>query len=372
MDTETVDAPVVESGPPEDMGEYLKWHEAGGDNPTDKPAIAPGAKEEPSELPEETLEGQTAVESETPEEKQQVEDEPQVVQPGEPDKGLAKRMRKLTGEIAGLRAELEEARKPPEDGEEVTTEAASVTEPVVAEEPLVRPMLKDFEDTDTQSAWDQYEAAMETYHDAKSARSMQKVIDGHKAELAKQASETEFKVASEVAKANWSKAASAYPDFNEVMTDEVKVSQAMISVLKNPSVMDPEVGAALSYYLGKHPEESQKIAELTLSDAAHYPMALARAGMLLGELRAKLPAAPKPGTHATPPAAAPAAVAPKAAAAAPAAPPLKKVTTASRPPKQLGGAAAPVAFDLMDDEHAHDVGKWMKEREKQLALNGKR
>lgn len=71
--------------------------------------------------------------------------------------------------------------------------------------------------------------------------------------------------------------------------DEVQISSAMEAVMR----MDPAAGTALAYYLGQHPEKSLAIANETLAASAEqWASALARAGMRLGEIKAKLGATP--------------------------------------------------------------------------------
>ncbi len=121
---------------------------------------------------------------------------------------------------------------------------------------------------------------------------------------------------------------------------------------------DPESGTALAYYLGQHPDDSKRIANSTLANnEKEWASALMRAGIALGEIKAKLPA---PGAK-------------KAAAPAPSTPTTKKVTSASKPPTPIRGvSSAPAAFELLNESDAKDVGKWTRAREAQLAKSGKR
>jgi hypothetical protein len=169
--------------------------------------------------------------------------------------------------------------------------------------------------------------------------------------LAKQAQELELKHAKATAEADWTKAASRFPDYNDVVTkSDVKISSAMESVMK----MDPVTGTELAYYLGQHPEESETIAKLTLaSSEAQWPAALARAGIELGRISAKLtPPGTKSATPKTP--------------VATTKPALKQVTSASRPPTTIRGGVAPPTTDVTDEDDAADYGKWRKARDAQL------
>jgi len=130
--------------------------------------------------------------------------------------------------------------------------------------------------------------------------------------------------------------------------------------------MDPTMGTELVMYFGEHPEEAKTLTYETLAaNEKEWPTALAKAGMKLGQIHAKI--ASRPPAKGAP------APAPKGG---PAPTPIttKKVTTASKPPSIIRGGTAPPKFDLTSDEDAKDVGKWMRERERQLAAqqNGRR
>lgn len=355
---------------PEDYKAYNEWRDGGGGAAQEQEETpAAGAEETPISESSAKAEGQSAEGSDPAGEAEQEEAEAETQQeePGEENKRLARRMRKLTGKIAALESRLAELGEPVETGEEESAEIASAPETAATDgEPLKRPMLKDFEDTADKSAWDQYEEAMEAYNDARVERAVATAV-------AKQQREDADKHARETAQAAWNQAASRYPNYNEVVArDEVKISAAMESVMR----MDPVVGTSLAYYLGEHPEESLKIAQATLAQSeADWPNALARAGVLLGEVKAKLPAPPGAATAAptaAPPAAAPA---PKGQPKPPAkgAAPAPKTATptisrASRPPSQIRGAAPPPArTDVYSEDDARDYAKWNTQREKEIA-----
>ena len=347
---------------PEDYAEFTKYRDGQDGLPDAQEASTADEEATPSSESADEA-GQTAAKSEIAEEAQQDKDSegtPEKPADDERETRMSRRMRKLSGTIAALEARIGELSKEPDADEETTGEVASPPEEVVKPaEPLVRPMLKDFEDTEELSAWDQYEAAMEEYHEKKTTRALGAAIDAHKADLAEQARQLELKHAKETADREWSKAASRYPDFNEVLKPEVQISQAMEAVMR----MDPETGTDLAYYLGQHPEESERIAKSTLAtNEREWGLALARAGMELGKIRPTLkpPSAGK----------GPVAVPPKAAAATPAT--QKKVSTASKPPTTIRGGVATPKFDTKDEDTASDFKKWNAQREKELAANGKR
>ncbi len=332
---------------PEDYKAFQAYRDTG-ELPEPSEAPAEGDENTPPSEPAKEA-GQTA-EGSDPEEEPEQENEDQAGterhENTEPRKGarLNRRMRELTGEIKALKSQLAELTEQPEE-EEATAEAVSAPEPAAEAAALTRPMLRDFEDTESETAWDQYERAMDEYNQAKTAAQVTAALTAQKDKL-------ELEHARTAAQEAWDRAASRFPDYNEVVRAEVKISAAMESVMR----MDPEAGTELAYYLGQHPDESERIAKITLANnAEQWTTALARAGVELGAIRAKLPA---PGSKPA------AAVTAKAAPAAQPQP--KKVTGASRPPSQIRGGTVPPSTDVMSDEDAANYKKWKAAREAQL------
>lgn len=398
---EQVEVEPLSDTPPEDFDDYQVWREAGGGS---TPAQLPkdstppiGAHESEAAPPEEIQEGESAVdpapaEDEGQEEVEEAIDplaEPEVPAPGTPGRGTEKRFKKLTGEIAALKSRLEELTQP-EIEEEAEVEVASTPEPapaVAAAPPAPRPKLSNFEDSETAgTAWDQYEAAMDAYNAAK----IEAAVEGVRAEAAKEKETLQQQHIQNLHAVAWSEAASRYPDFNSVVVnDAVKISPVMEAVMR----MDPKAGTDVAYWLGQHPEESLRIANLTISSGPkgytpeEYTTKMARAAMEIGKIQAKIDSAAPKG---------PVAVAPKAAAAAapgtPVAktssltpgvtpgglpnpapkPPIKKVSTASRPPTQIRAAAVAPRFDVTDPATASDYDKWEAQRNRELAARGLR
>lgn len=343
----------------EDYAAFSKSRDAAPSPTEDEETPAAGDKKPTSESDDadEAETGQTAEESETEEEEQQEEDEDKDLQekPGKGKRGIDRRFGKLTREIAALKSQLAESgEKPAEDDEEAAEEAASSTEKATeaTAEKLVRPMLKDFEDTDKESAWDQYEKAMEVYNDLKLERKLTAALTEQKEKL-------DLEHAKVFAEAEWTKASQRFPDYNDVVVnDKVQISAAMESIMR----MNPEKGTALAYYMGQHPEESLRIAKLTLAtNEQEWTDARIRAGIELGEIYAKLPVpgAKKDQAKAddkTPPK--------SPTAAQP--PTTKKVTSASKPPTVIRGGTAPPQTDVMSEDDAGDYKKWNRAREAQL------
>jgi hypothetical protein len=358
---------------PEDYSAWNAWRDAGGgktgsDEAEEVETPAVSDQTPPSEPPEEetTQEGQTATESETGEEEEQVEDEDPEEEPApsKPAKGVEKRFRKLTGEIKALKSQLAELQQPDVD-DEAEAEVVSATDAATETEAEAEaPKLSDFEDTEEQSQWDQYEAATRAFNKAEIARA----IATDRAEQTKKLqAELDAKVMQQAkaeSDAAWSKASARYPDYDEVVkNDAIQVSPAIISVCR--ANMEPELGTDIAYYFGQHPEEAARITKLTMANnEKEWQDARVRAALELAKIATKIAA--EKAVPATPKAA------PKAAPATPPPTITKKLTSAPKPPTTLRGTAPPAKFDLMDDASAADTSKWMAEREKDLAARGKR
>jgi hypothetical protein len=353
-------AVVDQEAPPEDYKEYLAWQANQADAQAEPPAAGEAAEplSESSEA-EVAAEGQTAVESDLTEQQEQEEQEEEQEQEAEPkDRRLSRRIRKLTGTIASLETRLAALSESEAEGDGTEEVASSPeTEAPPAAEATKRPLLRDFEDSDAASAWDQYEAAMDAFNQAQTQKA---IADA----LTKQKQELDTAHAQQQAQADWNKAASRYPNYNEIVArDEVKISAAMESIMR----LDPEKGTSLAYYLGQHPEESERIAKATLANTEkEWGTALARAGMELGALTSKLPAPPGKEAAKVEPSKADAKKPATAAAPAPKPQPaIKKVSTASKPPAQLRGQAVPKTDPASEDD-ASDYRKWNAAREAQL------
>jgi len=115
------------------------------------------------------------------------------------------------------------------------------------------------------------------------------------------------------------------PDFDEVVDQDLQVTPAMQQAL-----LESEVGAKLAYYLGKHPEEAEKIAQLS-------PIGAARA---LGRIEQTLTPSTKPPEEKE-----------------------KKVSKAPPPVKPVGGGkATPRLEDLTNDFSAYEA-RWKTEQQ---------
>lgn len=344
MPDETVETPVESSIPEDDYAAYESWAAQQGMQPnsverSDDDVEVDETASEPEEAAEEAEPaGETAAESETaePEQEEETEEEETEETDEEPEpkggRGVQKRISKLTKEIRELKAKL--AEKPEAEPEPAAPK--SVEKPKDDGKP-VAPKLADFE------SYELYEAAH--------AEFVEKLTDWKAGQLENQRKADDEKKRLEgiqaESNAKWSEAAAEFPDYNEVVgNEEVQISHAMEVVLRTS--FDPKVGTAISYYLGKHPEESLRIAKATLAqNELQWGAALARAGIELAKLEDKAtvkktekPPAPKK----EPP----------------------KVTAAPKPPAKVSGARPAPTFNVEDGDAAQDYEAWERARNKQL------
>jgi hypothetical protein len=365
--------PVANNEPdPADYEAWTAWREAGGGTEVDEtPAAETSAEDEnqPSEpLEEVSQESQTATESETAEDPEQEEAEAEAVDPEEPvvaakpKTGLSKRMRELTGEIKSLKSQLEELKQPEVD-DEGDAEVMSATEPV-AEAEAVAPKLSDYEDTDAETQWDQYEKATRAFNQAETKKAIDTALTNQRQTL-------ELAHSKAVADANWAKASERYGDYNDIVKNDgtTRVSPAMVAVVK--SQMDPESGTDIAYYLATHKDEATKLADSTMANnVEEWNDARVRAAVAFGEIRAKI--AIEKAAKAAAPEVVPPVVPPKVVPPAPKAATPKTVTTAPKPPTQVGRTAPAVKSDILTNPGDDDTDAWMKLRNAELAKSGQR
>jgi hypothetical protein len=356
---------------PADFGAYDAWRNSGGTLSTEEAtadseeappatgeedqslsdaeaelAAAGGEGEEPAEGESEEATDETGEESETAQQPQQQ---------GKGSKGLEKRFRKLNNRLAELHRDNQELRAQlgqvvtEEDDSEPEAEQAAV-EAAAAVDPEA-PQLSKF---DTLEEW---QAAYSKYVD----KLVESKVTAAKTE-ARQEKEAEIaKARGEAAQADWDRNASRFANFNEVVTDDVKTSHAMVVAMK----LDPEAGTRIAYYLGQHPDEALAIAERTLArNEAEWGPAVTRAGLELGRILAKLDGAPGKGVpqKKTPTPAAKTATQKAGAVAVP--PPVSK---ANRPPALMKGQAVRPGPQSSADVDPSDFRKWEAAREREIA-----
>jgi hypothetical protein len=319
----TTEVAVNPADPPEDFNAYEKW--ANDRNAPPSPVALEPEEEigETSEAAAVVSPAETATDPETVEDPEAEKEETEIPGKG----GFQKRISKLTKTIRDLEAKLAEKPEPEVEPEVATPQAAEKP----ADGKPIAPKLADFE------SYAEYEEAhiqfVEQLTDYKATQ-----LEQTRKAAADQA----------VREAEWSKAAATYDDFNEVVgAEDVKISAAMEAVMKQ-SVE----GVHLAYYLGKHPEESLKIATLTLANNdAEWKVALARAGRELGKIEATLEreATKKPALVKAP--------APKTT---------PTVTAAPKPPARLSSTRSAPPPDIHNEDTAADYNAWEKAREAQL------
>lgn len=237
---------------------------------------APAEEEKPSEAPAEEPEAKTEPESETGNEEQE-HDEEQPKKKG----GFQRRIDRLTREKAELAARLEalEAKAGGEKPAEAAPKPAA---------PTGKPSVEQFE------TYDEYVEALADWKTEQKLAARQQQDEEAKAKAA----QTQRLAAwSEKVKA----AESKYDDFEEVAYNpSVRITTAM-----QEAILESPVGPDLAYWLGSHPQDAARIADLS-------PVSQARE---LGKIEASLSAPPEPKKPK--PSAAPAPIKPVSAAAAP-------------------------------------------------------
>ena len=281
----------------------------------------------------ETAESKTAVESETPEEVQESEAEPEPVK----EKGVQKRIDKLTREryerdgriasqteqILKLEKQLAEAGKaapapvvePDEDEPEVVAHS-----PIVGEEP----QQSDFDD------YAEFTKAQIKWENSQTETKLLARIDELQAKIETKTAETAAKAAVEALADEWGKrcqaVSSEYPDWDE----KGKAASALpFNSVVSDVLFESEVGPHVLYYLASNPDVAQKLYDLTNYGDKASATEILKANRVAGKevariesLIAKQKAAPE--SEADP---------------APAKP--KPVTSAPAPIRAPKGAAAP-------------------------------
>ncbi len=318
------------------------------ESPSDADTEAAAAEVEGEES--ETGEGDDSTSDETAAESETAEE----AETAKPSKGIEKRFRKQANRIAELNSTVQELREKlaavlgeaEGEGEEEETETTEAAQAAATPEEIgPAPQLADY---DTLEEWRKaFEAHNQKLIAAAAAQARKEAKAEHAADAAR--------AAQAAADAEWSRQASRFPDYNNVVTDDTKISHAMAAVMRR----DPEAGTRIAYYLGQHPEEAKKIAEMTLAKSeGEWAGAVALAGIKLGTILAKLPesTAPVKGGGKTP-----------ATKPAVSKTPVKEVSKASRPPASIRAqAVAPTPKSSMEVDAA-DYKKWLAAREREIA-----
>lgn len=372
---------ITNPGPMPDASDfkaYDAWRDAGGnlndpagddasDSAEESEEVAPATSEEDqplsdaeAELAAASAEGEGESEEATDETAEASEATEQEPQQGK-KQGIEKRFRKLNNRIAERERENQDLRErlarleghqEAQEGDE-TEESEEAEEVPPAAAKTARPKLSDY---DTMEDWLEADSVW-----------LEQTLEAQKAEAKAEKDRELAQAAAQAHQAEWNRQTARFTDYNEVVTDDVKISHAMTAVMKG--TMSPEDGTRVAYYLGKHPDEALKIAEQTLAPTrGHWVPAQQRAAIALGKILAKLDADPSAGVpqKKTPTLAAKTAT-PKPAAGTPLA------SKAKRPPAPLKGAAVRPGPQSSMDVDPTDFKKWEAAREREIAAkNGRR
>ena len=293
---------------PTDFREYVAYRLSG-----DLPVKPEAVTETPAAAVEEPP-AKTAPDPE-PEEKTQEPDEQDDEDQTAPKSKGGSRQRKidrLTRENADLQRQLAAIREtPPAAGSPAPKTAASA--PAEGE-----PKLEDFETLEA------YNVALVRYVYAEIERERQA------AEVKRQAHETEQKIQTEW-KSRERAAAKLHDDYDDVI-DNVKPPEGPGVMAARQAMLEDEAGPEILYYLGKHPDELERIAALS-------PVSAVRE---IGKIAAAVarPPAPENGKP--------------------------KITGAPKPPPPSGRPSKTTTDDINDPAVVENYPRWERLRKAQL------
>lgn len=212
--------------------------------------------------------------------------------PGQPaPRGVGKKIAELTK----ARAEAEARAKVAEDNLANALKLQERAKPAEEDQEPVRPTRDSFTDPDA------YDTAILAYADEKAAHTARKQVKEMLAEqqgaVQKQEQERQLTEIRESYNVRLEKARGKYADFEEVaQTPDVQVSMPMAHV-----IMTSEQGPDIQYYLGKNPEEAQRIASFTLKTPEGLMPDVSRQLYEMGLLAARIQPVSKPPISNAPP-----------------------------------------------------------------------
>lgn len=197
--------------------------------------------------PAEEVKAETAT---APEVTEQSEVKTEETKPAELPRGVQKRIDKLTARLREAESKLAEAAKPAEVDDK-------------------EPRIEDFDfDSDK-------------YEEAKIAYRVRKELKKEESAKAKASEQQKQQAVIESAKAKFEQAGEKFDDFDDVVYTNQHVTKEMAQ-----AVLFSDVGPDIAYYLGKNPEESQRIAALPP----------ARQKIEIGKLEVRFTTKPEPRT----------------------------------------------------------------------------
>ena len=310
---------------PADYREYVRWRQTG-EMPKQEetqPAAAetkevPPAKTEPPSGAEEIAAAEEA------------EEEPE--QPGKPGRGSSRQRKidRLTRENQTFKSEVDYLRQQLAAAQQSRTPqpAAPVPQPAPAKpaEAPGKPKLQDFQTL---------EAYQEALTDWK--------IDQREAQRRAEAQMAEARTAEQKLQAAWSSSESAartaHADYDEVIQSVAAPAGPGVMAARQ-AMLEDEAGAEILYYLGTHPDELHRIAQLPQASAAR------EIGRLSAALSPSSPVADKPKP--------------------------KIVSGAPRPPAPLSRPSGQTTRpDIYDEDFARrDFKAWTAERVAQIKERG--
>jgi len=246
---------------------------AGEENSSSVPSPASGG--EPAASGGESETGEPGAESETAQQQEHKEEKPK---PG----GFKRKIATLQSENEQLKRQLAEATAAKPAETQPATEAGTskpaepaATKPAEAPAEDPEPKVEDFESfEDWNKQWNRWDRRQEKREEEKRQREQESA----RTESASPAPTEAEKAERERWNSQLEDARDKYDDFDEVaLSDQVIASPVMVA-----AVRELEEGCDLAYWLGKHPEESERIAKLTLLPANFTQRDVSKAFRLVG------------------------------------------------------------------------------------------
>jgi hypothetical protein len=205
--------------------------------------------------------------------------------PGQPTAGSEKVARGVGKKIAELTKRIDEAEtraKQAEENLKLALEATKKVEPEPAGEDLVKPTRDSFSDPDA------YDQAILEYADKRAELKAKQEVERMRSEEAekarKVAEETTARARLDAYNARVEKARQTHADFEEVaQSPDVQVPIPVVH-----AIMTHEQGPEIQYYLGKNPQEAQRLMSYTVETPQGTQPDVARQLMEVGLIVAKL------------------------------------------------------------------------------------
>lgn len=215
--------------------------------------------------------------------------------PGQPAEKVARGVGKKIAELTKRIDEAETRAKQAEENLRLALERKEELTPAPIGEDLVKPKRDDFQDPDA------YDLALLEYADKRAETKAKQEVERMRSEESekarKTAEETTARARLDAYNLRVEKARQTHADFNEIaQSPDVQVSMPVVH-----AIMTHEQGPEIQYYLGKNPNEAQRLMGYTVETPQGPQPDVARQLLEVGLIVAKLNAPPPPISKAAPP-----------------------------------------------------------------------